>query len=405
MVDVIIIGGGASGMIAAIEASKRDLSVVILDENERLGNKIYATGNGRCNLANTMIDDSSFRGDNPDFYHQVISCFDDKNTLEYFKELGLYTTMMNKTCVYPASKQAASVVHVLSDKLDALRVKVILNVKVESINKDKEGGFLVKYNQTKINCKNVIIACGGKSGIKKPDAMNGYQLASKLGHKIIKPLPALVPLVASTKINFNKLAGVRAVSIGSLYIEDKFITKSQGELQFTNYGVSGIMIFELSRYAVQGINQHKKVFITFDFSHEDLTVENVREVLTKCPYKSIIQVYEGFLDYKLAYEIIKQAGFVPESKASRLTDADLVTIDTYIRQFVVPITDYKSFDKAQVTMGGVDTQEVHVETMESKLCSGLYFAGEVLDVDGNCGGYNLMWAWATGYVAGQHVSR
>ncbi len=403
MYDVIVIGGGASGMVAAIEASNRNKKVLLIEQNNKLGNKIYATGNGRCNLANSYIDDNSFRGDNPDFYNQVISCFGYSNTLDYFKELGLYTTTLNDTYIYPASKQASSVVRSLTKRIDHYRVEVLLESSVSSVVLEDDTYICTVNNET-YTSRNVIISTGGISSLKSSDKMMAYEWAKKLGHSVIKPLPALVPLNATEPLNFNKVAGVRVSSNARLYIEDAEVYCEGGELQLTNTGLSGIMIFTMSRYAIKALDSKKKVHIVCDFSPDGCKLEDVIEVANNCRYyMNLIDVYEGFLDYKLAYEIIKIAGYTPESKASKYNKSDFEKIDSLIHSMAIPIVGYQDFTKSQVTCGGIDTREIDPDTMESKIHKGLYFTGEVLDVDGNCGGYNLMWAWATGYIAGTKV--
>ncbi len=402
MYDVIVIGGGASGMIAAIEASKRGKKVLLIEQNSKLGNKIYATGNGRCNLANSYIDNNSFRGDNPDFYNQVISCFGYSNTLDYFKKLGLYTTTLNETYIYPASKQASSVVKSLTKMIDYLRIKVLLESTVNKVVLEDDK-YICTVNNNTYTSKNIIFSTGGLSSLKATDKMMAYEWANVLGHSVIKPLPALVPLTAKEPLNYNKVAGVRVSANAKLYIEGTEVYCENGELQLTNTGLSGIMIFTMIRYAIKALDSNKKVDIVCDFSKNGCKLEEVMDVANNCKYMSLIDLYEGFLDYKLAYEIIKKVGYTPESKAYKYNKNDFEKIDKLIHSMVIPIVGHQDFTKSQVTCGGVDTREINVDTMESKLHKGLYFTGEVLDVDGNCGGYNLMWAWATGYIAGNNV--
>ena len=247
------------------------------------------------------------------------------------------------------------------------------------------------------------MATGGVAGIKKEFSNVGYEWIKKMNHNIVPTYPSLVPLVCEKSLDFNKIAGVRVNASAKLFSNNKLLASEEGELQITNYGVSGIMIFSLSRYAIKEIERKAKPYIVFDFAPGIFKTEDVINVIDAMPYKSIIEVYEGFMDYKLAYEIICKAGFVPESKSNKLSVEDIKAIDKDIHNVKIYITGYMDYSKAQVTMGGVETKDIDATSMESKKVPGLYFTGEFMDMDGKCGGYNLMWAWATGYIAGTHV--
>lgn len=401
---IIIIGAGASGMMAAISAARNHAQVTILEHTDCIGKKILATGNGRCNLTNIEQAPINYRSDNAGFERIILEQFNVAQTLKFFGDLGIYTKNKNGY-IYPNSEQASAVLDVLKMELEHLKVKVIRNVKVYKI--DKKGKiFYIHTDLEDYICDYVIIATGSKAAPKTGSDGSGYTLARNLGHNIIKPLPALVQLRCSGDY-FKSLAGIRCDARIDLLIDGKVSATDTGELQLTDYGISGIPTFQISRFAVRALDSGKDVKVNIDFMPDfELEVFTVflKSRIKKALYKNLEQLFTGLLNKKLVPVLIKKANLSPKSLCSDLSDKQIQYLIDCIKNFKVKVTAFNSFDQAQVCSGGVDTTEISQTTLESLKVRGVYFTGEVVDVDGICGGYNLQWAWSSGYIAGQNAS-
>lgn len=416
--DVIIVGAGASGLMAGICAARRGKKVLIIDRMAKAGKKIYATGNGKCNYTNTQYDYDSYRGENVDIVSQVLGKFSYENTIDFFEELGILAK--NKDgYIYPYSEQASSIVEVMLMELNNLGVKILLEENVEKIirngstekNKNirmNKGYYDKNKNDIKIEenveytvvtdknkhiCSKVILATGGMASPKLGSNGSGYAIAESLGHSIVAPNKALVQLKAKGK-EYKSLSGVRIQGKVTMYIEGEANRTNYGEFVFTDYGISGIPIMQLSRYAAVGLSKKKKVRIELDFypdiDDKELLVM-LRNIQKNCYYKDNYELLIGMINSKLAAYI------------DRKSNGRLEAMIRYMKKLPMEIVDTNSWDNAQVTAGGVSTSELDYYTMESKISKGLYITGELMDIDGTCGGYNLQWAWSTGYIAGNNV--
>lgn len=389
--DVIIVGAGASGLMAGICAARRGKKVLIIDRMAKAGKKIYATGNGKCNYTNAQYDYDSYRGENVDIVSEVLAKFSYENTIDFFEELGILAK--NKYgYIYPYSEQASSVVEVMLMELDNLGVKILLEENVQKIIKNNEV-YMVVTDKNKHICSKVILATGGMASPKLGSNGSGYALAESLGHSIVKPNKALVQLKTKGK-EYKSLSGVRIQGKVTMYIEGEEIRTNYGEFVFTDYGISGIPIMQLSRYAAVGLSNNKKVRIELDF-YPDIDDKELLVLLRNrqknCYYKDNYELLIGMINNKLAAYI------------DRKSNGRLEAMIRYMKKLPMEIVDTNSWDNAQVTAGGVSTKEIDYHTMESKVSKGLYITGELMDIDGTCGGYNLQWAWATGYIAGNNV--
>lgn len=397
--DVIIIGAGASGLMAGITAGRNGERVLILEANDKPGRKILATGNGKCNFTNLYIDKDSFRSDNPKFVEEVLSEFNVEKTIDFFDKLGIYYKNKNGY-LYPHSEQAASVVKVLIMEAERLRIKIEYNTYVKKISKPN---FTLITDNSKWFSQKLIIATGGCASSKLGSDGSGYTFAKALGHNIIKPVPALVQLLSSNKYCKN-LAGVRANGLVKVYEGNKLIVCEEGELQFTNYGISGIPILQISRYVTKLLDRKAKVKLEINLLNE-MSEEKLYELINKRIHhstdKTVYGMLIGLFNEKLINVLLGNCKIRKEIPAERISKKDVDRLVNEIRHFNMNITSHNSFENAQVTAGGIDTREIESSTMESKLVKGLYFAGEIVDVDGTCGGYNLQWAWSSGYVAGR----
>ena len=388
MKQIIIVGAGASGLVAAIKAAAIGAAVTVLEQNDRPGRKICATGNGRCNMTNLNNIENAYRGSHPEFVKDALKQFSVDDTLSFFQKLGICTTDRSGW-IYPRSNQAQSIVDVLTMKARSLKVKLKTNQYVTGVS-FTGGHWNVHTNGWTYTCDAVILANGSKASSVAGSSESGYEISRSLGHHLIEPLPALTALKCRGDF-FSGWSGVRTEGKVTLYINGTPETSQQGELQLTDYGVSGIPVFQISRYAIRAIYEKKKVDLSINFFPE-LTKQELQEYLGRrkndCPYKNEKELLTGLFPEKLIRVLSAQKDLI-----SAITD------------FRLSVKSGLSFEQAQICSGGVDTSEVDSHTMESRLHKGLYFAGELLDIDGTCGGYNLQWAWSSGAAAGIHAAK
>ena len=393
-----IIGGGASGMAAALAAAEDSSNQVILFERQaRVGRKLQATGNGRCNLSNLHADGTGYHGDHPEFVQYAMQTFSVAATLRWFKDLGLYTVAEGSGRVYPYSDQANSVVDVLRFGLQKKNIE--LKTGFEVIRAKRSGdGFTVESSEEKISCDKLIVACGGLAGTKLGGSMAGYKLLRGFGHHCTKLRPTLVQLKSSWS-GCVSLKGVRANCHVQILHDGECHAESRGELQFTEYGLSGPVIFEVSRDACQsaGTWTASLNFLPNE-SAEALEAELLRRGERDLPAEELLT---GMLHNRLGRVLLQAAGIRGQRPAQELSRLEIRDICGKIQAFEVPLTQTMGMDSAQVTAGGIVTSEFDGLTMESRLVPGLYACGEVLDIDGDCGGYNLQWAWSSGRLAGR----
>ncbi len=395
-----IIGGGASGMAAALAAAEnKENQVILLERQARVGRKLQATGNGRCNLTNLHALEGGYHGDEASFADFAIGKFGPEATLRWFRSLGLYTVAEDSGRVYPYSDQANSVVDVLRFALEQENIELKLGFEVEKVKKT-ESGFRVESKEETIACDRLIIACGGLAGTKLGGTMSGYKLLRSLGHKCTKLRPTLVQLKSSWG-GVSALKGVRANCNAAIYCNGQLHSQSAGELQFTEYGLSGPVIFEISRDACQGRGDW---VCRLDFlpgmDEDTLNAELLRRKNTKLPVSELLT---GILHNRLGRVITQEVGISGYVPVAQLEEFEIRQVCRAVKNFEVALTEPMGMDSAQVTAGGIVTAEFDERTMESRLVPGLYACGEVLDIDGDCGGYNLQWAWSSGRLAGGHA--
>lgn len=414
--QVVIVGGGASGLVAAIGAARQGAQVTVLEHKETPGRKILSTGNGRCNLTNLKMDGSCYRGSQPGFPMQVIGHFPVKAALEFFDGLGI-VTRERSGYIYPYSDQASAVLDALLMEIRHLGIRIETGCNVRYIRREKGGGFLLETDHVDSSRSAaavpgksyrgdvVILAAGSKAAPVTGSDGSGYGLAASLGHRVIEPLPALVQLRCGGKI-FKQVAGIRCEARVTILVEGVVEAEDIGELQLTDYGISGIPTFQVSRFAARALAGKKKVEAVVDFlpsrSREELK-EWMDARRRHFPDRQCGELMNGVLQKKLSGALLREAGIPVDKQVREVPTGSWRRFDGILKAFCVPVTAANPFEKAQVCCGGVDTREVHGDTMESKLVPGLYLAGELLDVDGICGGYNLQWAWSSGYVAGSHA--
>ena len=408
---IIIIGGGASGLVAAICGAREGACVTIVEHMDRVGKKILSTGNGRCNMTNLDMRPECYRCGQPAFPMKVLEGFTVEQTLEFFRELGIETRSRGGY-IYPGSDQASAVLDVLRREVERLGVVVLTGCEVREVSavegcRPRDTRFVVKTSQGDLTADAVILAAGSKAAPNTGSDGSGYELAKGLGHKVIKPLPALVQLRCQGR-HYKQLAGIRTEAHLSLYADGSLLAEDKGELQLTDYGLSGIPTFQISRFAARALDIGQKVTVRVDFlpswpEHE--AFERLRERAARLGYKTAEEMMVGLLNRKLAAVLLQAAGIDPSQPAGGLRSRQLSRLLEQLKSYQALVMSVNPFANAQVCCGGVDTRQVDPATMESRCRPSLYLAGEILDVDGICGGYNLQFAWSSGAVAGRNAAR
>jgi len=405
--DILIIGGGASGLIAAITSKDMAKDVAIVEGSDRIGKKLLSTGNGRCNITNNNLKTSRYHSEDAFFPENIINNFGYSETENFFNFLGLPLTTLEEGKVFPLSLQASSVLDVFRFSLEERDIPVYLNSKIKKVGYHKNNFFVTTYKDEIFECKKLILCCGGKSFPGSGSDGSGYTLAKQLGHSIIAPLPALVQLKLKYE-NLKALSGVKFNGTAKIIIDGKDSASEYGEILFTDYGISGPPILQLSRTASKALFEGKETCILVDMlptiQLEDLQcfLENHWGTFN---YRSVYNSLIGILNKKIIPIVLKEASITDIHKPCfELSFKEKKRLFAIIKSWKFKIYDTNSFSNAQITIGGVNTSEIFSSTLESKIILNLYFAGELLDVDGDCGGFNLQWAWSSGYTAAKNAS-
>lgn len=408
MKKIVIIGGGISGFTAAINAKTNNNEVIILEGQDKPLKKLLITGNGKCNYFNDEFIPSKYHSFNEELLKNIISLENKNKILTFFKSIGIIPRI-KENYYYPYSNQAISVKNSFLKEIENKNIKLKLNSYVKDIKKENDK-FLVYYNDDVLVCDELIISTGGKSYPKTGSDGSGYNLSKKLGHTINKTLPALVGLKCKEPF-LKKLNGVRSNATVSLFINDKLIKSEIGEVQFTNYGLSGICIFNLSSIASRSISENKKVKISINFL-DKLKIKNKKsfqEFIFSSEYnfkkEKISYFLDNLLNYKLTNVILEKTKIERNKLVSKLSDNEINMLFENLFSFTMNIIDTNNFESAQITSGGVSLYEINPLTFESKIVSNLYLTGEVLDIDGDCGGYNIAFAVLSGILAGESVKK
>lgn len=403
MNKVIVIGGGASGMTAAIAAARNGAEITVLEQNDRIGKKILSTGNGRCNLTNHTILENCYYGDDKELIHQVLQSFHVQEADLYFESLGIFTKSRGDY-IYPLNDQASAVRDALELEAKQLGIKVITGISVSKIQKKSNIFFVYGSNKTeRFSGDCVILACGSKASQVSGSDGSGYALAKSLGHSLSTVVPALTALRTNEKY-FRRLAGIRTTAEVTLLVEGASTAKDCGEVQFTDYGISGIPVFQISRHAAKALEKGQSVSVKLDLVPTmscAVFTEKMRKRREHYSKRTAEACFNSLLPGKLTPVLLELCGIDRMLWTHKITDDKWNRMLRLCKEFEVKILAVNGFEKAQVCAGGVRTDELDPHTMESKKCSGLYITGELLDVDGICGGYNLHFAWATGLIAGK----
>ena len=395
--NVCVIGGGAAGMLAALTAAENGHRVLLLERQSRVGRKLLATGNGRCNLSNYHVSPAHYHG-GAGFCDFALSQFDVGETLQYFASLGLLTVSEASGRIYPMSNMAGSVLDVLRYALERPEIDLQTGQTVTAVRKMPEG-FSVKTETDTFSARCLILAAGGAAGSKVGGGMDGYRLAKSLGHHRTALYPSLVQLKTDPTYP-RALKGVKAQCGISICRGSQVLARNSGEVLFTEYGVSGPAIFDLSRSVSAGGSDLTCLLNFFPDWEEAEVLHWLSQRQAAMAAHEASTLLTGSCHTRLGQMICKSAGFTNQ-RAAGLTRDDLRHIARQATHFALPITGTCGFDQAQVTAGGLDTTEFDPRTLQSRLVPGLYACGELLDIDGDCGGYNLQWAWSSGRLAGK----
>ena len=397
---VMVIGAGASGMMAALTASEyQENTVTVLERQARVGRKLLSTGNGRCNLTNRRLGLENYHGEASAFAQYALDYFGVEETLSYFSRLGLVTVTEDSGRVYPFSDSANSVVDVLRLTLEhRSNVEIFTGCEVLRLTR-KKGIFTAVTDTQSFQADRVIVCAGGVAGGKLGGTDLGYKLLASFGHSRTKLFPALVQL--KTESDFVRtVKGVRC-DANVRFCGENGSQERRGELQFTDYGVSGPVIFELSRAVSTGGQRGKLVIDFLPNLQESTLIDLLKGRRETLPQLKAGEFLTGILHNRLGKMLVKACGLEGESPCETVTDCQIQRLCKTLKGFFLQVNGVMGMDAAQVTVGGVPTSEFRPDTLESRLCKGLYAAGEVLDIDGDCGGYNLQWAWSSGRLAGE----
>lgn len=395
MRDLCIIGAGASGLTAAITAARKGKKVTLIERNEKCGKKLLLTGSGKCNYFNDDQNLTHYHSNSENLIKNIINEKNLNKVTSFFNFLGIVPKIKNGY-YYPSSESSITIQNALVYEAKRLNVEIITGTKIEKI--EKKDYYILNPNKENIKTKKLIISSGGMSYNKTGSDGSDYELAKMLNHSIIKPKPSLTGLKGEENY-FKKWNGIRTDGILYLYIDEKLIKKEEGTIQLTDYGISGIATFNLSTIISRKIEKKVKVMINFiPFAKNPYDFINEKRKLNL----PISVTLERFLNYKLVNIIIKKANLKTDS-FDKISDKNLSKLIRTLTQFELEIKDVCSFDRAQTTIGGIPLEEINLNTMESLKNKDLYFTGEMLDIDGDCGGYNLTIAWITGIIAGENV--
>lgn len=402
--NIAVIGGGAAGLMAAIAAAENGAkNIILLEGNKRCGTKILMSGGTRCNVTNVSVSADDFFGGSRNFIKNVLKGFDDKAAIDFFKRLGVTLKLEDTGKYFPEDDRASSVLWALVHRAEELKINIRMFSKVNKVS-FSEGEFTLTAEKSAFKAEKVIITTGGKSYPSTGSDGSGYTIAAAFGHHINETFPALTPVL----LNEPLLASISGVTIQArlmLFLNGKKHVEFEGSLLFTHFGISGPAVLNISREAARLKNEKPELLINFVPSY---SYENMMLLLKETGKKNSDKTLSGFLKtlmpVSLAEVILKKAGILPDRRFNSISKDEMKMLVKTLTGCSLNFTGVKGFQQAEATAGGVRLEEIKYQTMESRLQGGLYFAGEILDVDGLLGGYNFQWAWSSGYIAGKSAA-
>lgn len=398
--DVAVIGAGPAGIMASITASKDGKRVVLIEKNPQIGRKLLATGNGRCNLTNTQVIVDRFHGANPKFIETVINQFDQYATIEFFQNLGLVLKEEDNGRIFPRTNQASSVVEVLKHRLSVNKVAILVDAQVKAIERSTVWKVSLA-NGKQFEADNLVIATGGRAAHHLGSTGDGLYWAEKLGHSITSIYPALVP-VETVETWPKDIQGIKVEASVWATSNDKKISEASGDLLFTSYGVSGPSVMAQAG-SIAPLLKTSRVVLHIDLfpdMTDDQLDQTVLRIFQNDGRIAVKDSLIGLLPNNMIPVILRFAGVDELEQAGGISKRKRLGIVRTLKDLTLTVAKLRPLKEAQVTAGGLNTDEIKPRSLQSKLVKGLYFAGEIIDVDGDSGGFNLQWAWSSGYVAG-----
>ena len=402
--DLLVIGAGASGMMAAITAARENKKVCIIEKLDKAGKKLLATGNGKCNFTNADMSPECFGGDKT-FVSYVLDYFSVEDCLRFFHSIGIYPKNKNGY-YYPNSEQASSVVNAFLEEIERVGIMISYDTQVLDIVSSKET-VNINTNKGSFCAQKLIIATGLLAAPKLGSDGSLFEIIKSFGHRFVPILPALCGFYCKG-MQFKKVSGVRAAGTVTAIVDGKNVAKDTGEIQFTDYGLSGIPVFQISRFLSKGLYEKSEVKISINLLptwEKEQVLEELKHRKVLKSAQAVSMLLNGLINQKLSDAILEKANIKNDVFVSSLSEANIGRIAELLQNITVSVTKYRDYEFAQVCTGGIPVGDINIKTLESKLVPNIYFAGEILDVDGICGGYNLHFAWATGYLAAKSICK
>ena len=398
-----IIGAGASGVFAALILKQNYIDTTVIERNANALKKIYATGNGRCNFTNRNVSYKNYHGENPKFTISAIKKFDNYDVIEFFNDMGIPEVELENGKIFPKSLQASSIVKQMMCLANHLEVEFIFDSFVDDVRKNGNV-FEVKSKDSIYKFDYLIVACGSKAYKKSGSDGNGYILMKKLGHNIVKTHPGIVQLRLNGD-SFKKMSGTKFKANAKLVVDGKEVFEFYHDVLFTDYGISGPTILQLSGEAIRAKNKGLDVKIRIDTVDldENKLYEHLIYIISLNYYKKIKELLVGLINDNLIEEVLNQANIEYDINVCELSKEEVYKLAHTLKNLEFSVSGYKDEDSGQITCGGVDTDEINPSTMESKKIKNLYIIGEIMDVDGDCGGYNLQWAFSSAYSCAMSI--
>ena len=398
-----IIGAGASGVFAALILKQNYIDTTVIERNANALKKIYATGNGRCNFTNRNVSYKNYHGENPKFTISAIKKFDNYDVIEFFNDMGIPEVELENGKIFPKSLQASSIVKQMMCLVNHLEVEFIYDSFVDDVRKDGDV-FEVKSTDSIYKFDYLVVACGSKAYKKSGSDGNGYILMKKMGHNIVKTHPGIVQLRLNGD-SFKKMSGTKFKANAKLVVDEKEVFEFYHDVLFTDYGISGPTILQLSGEAIRAKNKGLDVKIRIDTVDldENKLYEHLIYIISLNYYKKINELLVGLINDNLIEEVLNQANIEYDINVCELSKEEIYKLAHTLKNLEFSVSGYKDEDSGQITCGGVDTDEINPSTMESKKIKNLYIIGEIMDVDGDCGGYNLQWAFSSAYSCAMSI--
>lgn len=399
--DVAIIGGGASGMMAVIQAAKENRSVILIEKNPTLGRKILATGNGRCNVTNRLAEKSRYHGGDQNFIEQVLKQFDQFQTQKFFENLGVVLKEEDNGRIFPRTNSAQTIVDALMEKIGEENIAVKNDVSVKKIEKSKSDFEITLIFGDKIIASKVILTTGGQASPQFGSSGDGYYWAKLLGHKITEIYPALVP-IETVETWPSTISGLKVEGKVTVTVDDKIIAEKSGDILFTHFGLSAPAVMALAGSIGPNLGHDIKVHLDLV---PDKTIKELDQLLAQMfslsGKKTLKNTLSGLVPTNLSNMILTLKNLPGDKKSAEVSKEDRFVIAETLKDLTLTVKSLRPFKEAQVTHGGIELDDIDAQTLQSKIVPGLYFAGEILNVDGDSGGFNLQWAWSSGHLAGQ----